>query len=1057
MESVKSMVKLMNTELVSIEEAVKHHYAGDISHAVDEYRAFLQNHPDYTPVIHLLGMAYHQQHEYQLAEELLSNIHEKEPENTGFMIDLARVYSSQKRYDRSETLIEKALGLEPENAEYHYRFAVICERNGNNSSAIEHYLKVIELNNENAEIYEALGRLFAKTDNPEAAELALKNARILANTDNEQNGSLCADQQDLQHTPLVTVVIPTRSRINLLRRALDSVFNQSYSRWEAIIVNDGGDDLSELISEFAEDKRLRFLEHSFRMGPGAARNTALRVARGEVVFYLDDDDVFLPHHIKDLLDIIDSEGVDFVYADGDVILEGSESHSEIERVDVFGDEHDMLETLEVTNSIPIISCAHKRHCVEEVGFFDEQLSSNEDWDFILRLINQYQLKRCDVKSFEIKRRDIEDGCLRNLKLDEQVQNYRVIYDRFPASNDLIAQARADALGYLEKSISETNETSETSEQACEQVDESYTPQPVTKKRVLDLFNSGDIETITTLVSDTDPIVGSLLSLQASVTILVDNLDATLVLQRYMDYLQSRPENKWGHLQLALLLNHLNQYEAAALACDSALALDSEYTEAMFSKADALYAQDKSLDAEIQLNNIILTPAINSHTVYRVLQLHGKLVSTDKAIQFAMQAIQLTGLQHAGVSNHLGNLFYHSGDFTQASQYYSQALQIDNSYNDAQVNIDLVRILSESIDLPVFLALPKGHGFGWGICASYLRKELAKIVPVLSLEYEDWDENGGKYIPGVVFSSIGAEDLNTIYSVRGEKNIGYTFFERELTAAARENAAKYDLILAGSTWAVERLKEAGITNVDLLIQGVDQELYYPIVSGREGDGFFIFSGGKFEIRKGQDLVLKAMQVLQQKYDDIVLVNAWVNFWPNSMATMNLSPYINYDTGGYSDWPSIMNHVYDINGLDRDRIITCDITPSEQLRALYERTDLGVFPNRSEGGTNLVLMEYMACAKPVIATSTTGHADIVTTDNSMMLSKYNEKSYYTEQNELFATWDEPDLDELLEKIEFAYHNRDVICETGLRAGTDLQSYTWQSTASNLVNTLRKWSLL
>ena len=80
---------------------------------------------------------------------------------------------------------------------------------------------------------------------------------------------------------------------------------------------------------------------------------------------------------------------------------------------------------------------------------------------------------------------------------------------------------------------------------------------------------------------------------------------------------------------------------------------------------------------------------------------------------------------------------------------------------------------------------------------------------------------------------------------------------------------------------------------------------------------------------------------------------------------------------------MNHTYAINGLDPDRIRTCDLIPNEKQREIYRNTDIGIFPNRCEGGTNLVLMEYMACAKPVIASYTSGHKDKVSNDNALLL--------------------------------------------------------------------------
>ena len=56
-----------------------------------------------------------------------------------------------------------------------------------------------------------------------------------------------------------------------------------------------------------------------------------------------------------------------------------------------------------------------------------------------------------------------------------------------------------------------------------------------------------------------------------------------------------------------------------------------------------------------------------------------------------------------------------------------------------------------------------------------------------------------------------------------------------------------------------------------------------------DSFVIFSGGKFEFRKGQDIVIKAFRHLQDKYRDVNLITSWFNSWDFSFNTMSMSNY------------------------------------------------------------------------------------------------------------------------------------------------------------------------
>jgi glycosyltransferase involved in cell wall biosynthesis len=352
---------------------------------------------------------------------------------------------------------------------------------------------------------------------------------------------------------------------------------------------------------------------------------------------------------------------------------------------------------------------------------------------------------------------------------------------------------------------------------------------------------------------------------------------------------------------------------------------------------------------------------------------------------------------------------------------------------------------------LYLGLVSGKNYGWGVCSQYLIEELSKktMCHVLS-EVDGTAVN--KNLNGKLFQALTSGDFFAMFeNARGVENYGYTFFENELTAHSVENAKKYNLVLAGSTWCRERMDEKGIYNNGVLIQGIDSNIFYPIMEDKPRDSFIIFSGGKFELRKGQDLVLRAVKILQEKYADIILVNCWYNKWPASMKLMTYSPFIQFE---YKDtpWHELMNHTYRINGLDPSRIQTLDLVPNEMQREIYKHTDIGIFPNRCEGGTNLVLMEYMACAKPVIASNTSGHKDIVTNENALLLNALRDISIAGSDNQLIGRWQEPALDELVAQIEYAYHHRAEIKKIGIKAGQDLQNFTWEKSAQNLIDLLQ-----
>ena len=347
--------------------------------------------------------------------------------------------------------------------------------------------------------------------------------------------------------------------------------------------------------------------------------------------------------------------------------------------------------------------------------------------------------------------------------------------------------------------------------------------------------------------------------------------------------------------------------------------------------------------------------------------------------------------------------------------------------------------------PVYLGLSVGENFGWGVCSKHLAKEIALRVPLISIQRTDADTTVHE-VPGPALTGIATFDFEPIVPMKGSKTFAYTFFEYNLQPAGLMNARKYDRIFCGSTWCKEKLVQAGLVNTDVVLQGVDQALFSP-VAPRSPDGMFIvFSGGKFEYRKGQDLVLRAIKVLQEKYKDIVLMNAWYNAWPDSLAYMTTSPHITFEIQG-KNWGEQMLSTYKRNGLDHNRIVTLPLMDHNTMRPIFAKTDLGLFPNRCEGGTNLVLMEYMACGKPVVASWSSGHRDVVNERNALLLKELKPLPVFKGHMRV-ADWDEPSLEEIIAAVEYAYQHRDHMLRLGLQAGKDMKKLTWGSTADQVL---------
>src|SRR3989304_1110083 len=105
--------------------------------------------------------------------------------------------------------------------------------------------------------------------------------------------------------PLVTVVIPTYNHAHFLREALQSVRAQSFSEWEAVVVNNYSEDDTIAVVESFADPRIR-LENFRNNGIiAASRNRGIALARGKYLAFLDSDDLWLPEKLACFISHLD--------------------------------------------------------------------------------------------------------------------------------------------------------------------------------------------------------------------------------------------------------------------------------------------------------------------------------------------------------------------------------------------------------------------------------------------------------------------------------------------------------------------------------------------------------------------------------------------------------------------------------------------------------------------------------------------------------------------------------------------------------------------------------
>lgn len=103
--------------------------------------------------------------------------------------------------------------------------------------------------------------------------------------------------------PKFSIIIPTYNRKELLKKAIESVVNQDFKDYEIIVVNDGGEDVKEIINSF-NNKNIKLIQYSLNKGPSYAKNLGVKYTKNEWIIFLDDDDEIVNNSLSKLSEFI---------------------------------------------------------------------------------------------------------------------------------------------------------------------------------------------------------------------------------------------------------------------------------------------------------------------------------------------------------------------------------------------------------------------------------------------------------------------------------------------------------------------------------------------------------------------------------------------------------------------------------------------------------------------------------------------------------------------------------------------------------------------------------
>ena len=205
-----------------------------------------------------------------------------------------------------------------------------------------------------------------------------------------REGAFVTNDKKLTKNPLVSILVRTCGRPNVLRETLISLRNQTYKNIEIVIVEDGKNTSEKMIKDEFSDLNIKYEATMDKKGRCYVGNRAMEISTGEYLNFLDDDDLFYEDHVETLLrGFEENEGYKLAYTSSfetriNVISKEPEYKYEVVKTTLVHNRPYSRVRLLTMNMFPIQAVMFKREIYEKYGGMDEELDNLEDWEMWAR-------------------------------------------------------------------------------------------------------------------------------------------------------------------------------------------------------------------------------------------------------------------------------------------------------------------------------------------------------------------------------------------------------------------------------------------------------------------------------------------------------------------------------------------------------------------------------------------------------------------------------------------------------------------------------------------------
>lgn len=191
----------------------------------------------------------------------------------------------------------------------------------------------------------------------------------------------------------ISVIMATYNRTETISEAIKSVLNQTFKDFELIIINDGGTDKIKKIVESFCCPKIKYYKLEKNKGLRAALNEGILKAEGKFISYLDDDDVYYPTHLENLLHAFSKTHKKIIYSStkmvNGVVKEGKFKAMSLNKIFNYDFDRDKLL---LDFFIPPISIMHYKSIFNDAGLFTEDKANAFDWEMWLRMSLKFDME-----------------------------------------------------------------------------------------------------------------------------------------------------------------------------------------------------------------------------------------------------------------------------------------------------------------------------------------------------------------------------------------------------------------------------------------------------------------------------------------------------------------------------------------------------------------------------------------------------------------------------------------------------------------------------------------